>query len=225
MFTKLGIALLCFLLAQADNCGSKSGADQKPAGAPSASASPAAPASNAPVVAAAGSQPGAGAQPTGGASADAAAKSKSDTCSLIERSEIEAVQHAKVQGVAPSERTGDGLAISQCFYTVTSDDGSKNLSVHLEVMRNDAAHAGGDALGGLWRERFRAAKDKRKTFKPRAVEGVGDEAYWVGNNRVGTLYALKKDKLVRVSVGGPEGEDLKIEKSKTLARSALQRLD
>ena len=38
------------------------------------------------------------------------------------------------------------------------------------------------------------------------------------------LYALKKRAIVRVSVGGPDTEDVKIEKSKKLAHKALKRL-
>ena len=40
----------------------------------------------------------------------------------------------------------------------------------------------------------------------------------------GALYVLKKDSLIRISVGGLENEETKINKSKALAQKALQRL-
>ena len=145
-------------------------------------------------------------------------------CSLIENSEVEAVQGARVQGVVPGSQPGGGFAISQCFYTVISADGSKNLSVHIEVTENAPESPNKNALGDLWRERFEGAKEKKKADKPKPVSGVGDGAYWVGNNKMGALYVLQKDKLVRVSVGGPDDEAAKIEKSKALALKALSRL-
>ena len=147
-----------------------------------------------------------------------------DACSLVEGSEVEAVQGARVQGVVPGRQPGGCFAISQCFYTVISADGSKNLSVHVEVTENGPESQNKNALGDLWRERFQEAKERKKADKPKPVSGVGDGAYWVGNNKMGALYVLQKDKLVRVSVGGPDEEAAKIEKSKALALKALSRL-
>jgi hypothetical protein len=115
------------------------------------------------------------------------------------------------------------MAFSDCYYTVISSDGSKNLSVHLRVLRDEAQ--GGGALKGFWEERFRGAREKKKTEKPRPVAGVGDEAFWLGNNVMGALYVLAKDRVVRVSVGGPEEEGAKVEKSRRLAEKAIQRLE
>jgi len=151
----------------------------------------------------------------------AAARPALDACSLIEKREIESVQGAKLQSTTPSIRSAPALAISQCYYTVVSSAGSQNLSVHLEVMQNDPKGANQNAVASLWRERFKEAKEKEK---PKLVTGVGDDAYWVGNNKFGALYVLKKDKLVRVSVGGPDDQVTKIGKSKILAQKVLKRL-
>lgn len=198
MICKLGMALLGFLLFQSDGCNSKGGAGQnsKPAEAQVASAPSPAPAS----------------------------ESGSNACALIDNSEVEALQGAKVQGTVPGSQKDGDFAVSQCYYTVISADGSKNLSVHVEVRGNDPNSANKNALGDLWKEKFQGAKEKKKADKPRPVPGVGDGAYWVGNNKMGALYVLKKDRLVRISVGGPDDEDAKIEKSKTLAEKALKRL-
>lgn len=147
-----------------------------------------------------------------------------DACGLIEKSEIESVQGGKLQRTTPSKRDAAPLAISQCYYTVFSTDGTKDLSVHLEVTRNDQNSANQNTVGELWREKFQGAKGTKKMEKPKPVPGVGDGAYWAGNNKSGALYVLKNDKLVRISIGGADDEAMKIQKTKTLAEKALHRL-
>jgi hypothetical protein len=61
--------------------------------------------------------------------------------------------------------------------------------------------------------------------KPRRIEGLGEEAYWVGTPITGALYVLQADNFVRISVGGVREESVRIEKSKTLARAVVKRLD
>jgi len=60
--------------------------------------------------------------------------------------------------------------------------------------------------------------------KPRPIDGLGEEAYWVGNPISGALYVLKGNSFLRISVGGVREESARIEKSKALARAALKRL-
>jgi len=88
-----------------------------------------------------------------------------------------------------------------------------------------------DAVKNYWEEAF-GEKDKSKggereeerSAPPQRVAGVGEEAFWIGNNRGGAVYALNRDKLVRVSVGGPDDQKTKIEKSKRFVPDVLQRL-
>jgi hypothetical protein len=205
MFIKLGVAFVCCLLLLADSCETKSTGGQNSA-TPSAPQTASAPATS---------------PASGNSNASAPGL---DACALIERSEIAAVQGQEVQSVVPSSQMSDGLAISQCYYTIISADGSKNLSVHLEVMQNDLKDANRNAVRDLWQEKFQGAKDTKKKEKPKSVPSIGDGAFWVGNNKIGALYALKKDKLFRISIGGPDDEGAKIEKSKTLTEKALKRL-
>lgn len=214
MLLKLGISLIGLWLLQASGC------ESKPAGGRN-SPPPAGSAQTAPAGNAAGTNTEA--KPEAASPAANAAGGAPDTCSLIEASEVEAVQGVRVQQTTPSSRESDGLSIAQCFYTVISSDGLKNLSVHLEVTRDDPAAAGG-VLDKIWKEKFQQAKEKRKAEKPKPVEGVGEEAFWLGNNKMGALYVLKKNRMVRVSVGGADEEGSKIEKSKKLAEKALARL-
>ena len=204
MVGKLGATvLLSLLLFQSDGCGSGSGGDNQNSKPSAAQATPAPAPSASPVV----------------------AQSPAGACGLIDKSEIESLQGAQMRGSEPSTGTEAGMVFSDCYYTVISSDGSKNLSVHLRVLRDDPQSAAGGALRRFWEDRFRGAKEKKKAEKPRAVGGVGGEAFWLGNNVMGALYVLAKDRVVRVSVGGAEEVDAKVEKSRRLAEKAIQRLE
>lgn len=216
MVGKVGLLLTCLALSFAGGCDANSGGGQRPAQAH-------APAQG---------------QPTAAPAPDAAG----GACGLIEASEVAAVQGARVRGLTPSDRPGGDFAASQCYYAVSSDDGLKNLSVHLEVTRGK----GGAALKEFWegrfgreerREREEGEKGEKKgegarardegeeeSAPPQRVEGIGEEAFWLGNPRAGALYVLKGDNMVRVSVGGADDMKTKIEKSKRLAAFALKRL-
>ena len=219
MSIKLGIALLSILVLLAGGCDSKSEeiVSQSNA-APTASASNPA---NVNVAASPTPAANSGASPLGTGFVDA--------CALIEKSEIASVQGAEVQSTVPSTQMNGSLAISQCYYTVTSAAGSQNLSVHLEVIQADPKSP--NAVTEYWEKAFGEKEDKgekaeeeKESGPPLPVRGIGEEAFWIGNARVGALYALKKGKLVRVSVGGADAQKVKIEKSKKLVANVLKRL-
>ena len=150
-----------------------------------------------------------------------------DACTLIDKLEIASLQGAPVQSRVPSNQSGGALAISQCYYTVV--DASKNLSVHLQVIQAAQKGSRSNVVKDYWEKAFEE-KDRgeeeaeKEASKPLPISGVGEEAFWVGNNVAGALYALKKGNLVRVSVGGPDDAKTKIEKSKKLAAIVLKRL-
>ena len=222
MFVKLGFTLLCCLVLLTNGCDSKSAETATQVNAPqTASASASNPANV-----------NSAASPAPPANSEANLKAGTgfvDACALIEKSEIASVQGAQVQSVAPSTQMDGALAISQCYYTVTSADGSNNLSVHLEVIQPDPTRP--NAVKEHWERAFgdkegKGEKDKeeKESGPPQPVRGIGEEAFWMGNARVGALYALKKGKLVRVSVGGPDDPKTKLEKSKKLIANVLKRL-
>jgi hypothetical protein len=72
--------------------------------------------------------------------------------------------------------------------------------------------------------RGREEEEEGEGTPPKKVAGVGEEAYWMGSRVGGALYVLKKNRFIRISVGGPGNEEEKISKSKALARNALKRL-
>jgi hypothetical protein len=67
-------------------------------------------------------------------------------------------------------------------------------------------------------------EEEEEAAPPRAVKGVGDEAYWTGNQAVGALYVLKKNSFIRISVGGTDSMETKIKKTRALAQRILPRL-
>jgi hypothetical protein len=142
-----------------------------------------------------------------------------DACALVEASEVEAAQGGRVASARAAQVTRGRVAVAQCHYAVTAPDRpGQNLGVLLEVRS-----AGPAELAAEW-DRLRGKKENKRSERPRAVEGVGEGAFWVGNDRLGALYVLGKQRLVYVSLGGPGGVGEKIEKSKRLALKALARL-
>jgi hypothetical protein len=75
--------------------------------------------------------------------------------------------------------------------------------------------------GGHPKER---EEDEEEESKPQRVTGIGDEAYWTGNQLTAALSVLKKDTVVRISVGGPEDQAVKIKKATALAQKVLKGL-
>jgi hypothetical protein len=226
MVIKLGLLLACIALFVAGGCDSKSG------GGAQANANQQAGAN-----ASAASQP----QPTAGVASSP--DQTGGACGLLSAPDIAAVQGAQVRGTTPTSRQDERFSVSQCYYSVVSDDGTKNLSVHLEVTRGGKS---GSSMKDFWEERF--GRDKREKDEkgekaekkgegghareeeegesnpPQAVPGIGEEAFWLGSPKAGALYVLKGDQMVRVSVGGPDDMKTKIEKSKRLAALVLKRL-
>ena len=66
----------------------------------------------------------------------------------------------------------------------------------------------------------RSRKKREDATPPQKIENIGDEAYW----SAGALYVLQKDIFIRVAVGGPDSEEIKLGKSKAFAEKVLARL-
>ena len=130
-----------------------------------------------------------------------------NACEVLTRADLAAVQGEAYAGTKHSSRG----TTSQCFYQLPSF----TSSVSLDLTRNGRE---------LWVENFDPEHPERKKHPPRAVKGVGDEAFWVGGHMTGSLYVRKGDAVVRVSVGGKGSEEEKIARSKALAKKALTRM-
>jgi hypothetical protein len=168
---------------------------------------------------------------------------KFDACGLLEKKEIEAIQVSPIKETKSSAGYDGSFRVSQCFYT--AEEFSKSVS--LAVIQNDPMSPGKRSPRDFWKEIFgrytadekeperdqekkenpgdQARKEEREeSIPPKKIDGIGDEAYWTGGRLGGALYVLKGDKFIRISVGGPDKEETKIDKSKALAQKALQRL-
>ena len=169
-----------------------------------------------------------------------------DACQLIKNQEIEAVQGSPIKDTKPSGHTNAGFETAQCFYTAAEF----SKSVSFSVTRSDPKAPAKGRLKDFWKNTFAQARiegsekaeqgdeEKRKSLQEqkrgkgeeeegaplKKIDGIGDDAYWAGNRVGGALYVLKKDVFVRVSVGGADNQETKINKSKILAQKALDRL-
>lgn len=175
----------------------------------------------------------------------AATPGRTDACSLITRAEIESAQGEQVKEAQSTTVKHPRFYVSQCFYTVAT----AVKSVSLEVTQRAAGQSGAASPREFWEERFeRAGREKEREREgkgksnanrnggereeeeekeggpPVRVTGVGDEAFWVGNRVIGALYVLKDDSIIRISIGGPDTQTVKIEKMKALAQQAVKRL-
>jgi hypothetical protein len=163
-----------------------------------------------------------------------------EVCSLITKAEIEAVQGSPVTETKSSDRAQDGLISSQCFYNTKEFNRSINLVLTHVDPRNEAGRNPRD----LWKDMFarysedeeereRAEKkekarggeaEEHEGAPPTRITGLGEEAFWVGSRVGGALYVLKKNAFLFLSIGGPDPQEAKIDKVKTLAKKAVDRL-
>jgi hypothetical protein len=158
------------------------------------------------------------------------AAAKQDVCAFITRDEIAAIQGSPIKETKSSTSSNNGFRIGQCFYT--AEEFSK--SVVLTVTRRKIASSAKQTPKDYWKSVFGGEPPKEKENEregeeekrsaPRRIEGIGDEAFWTGVRFGGALYVLKDDTFIRVSIGGGDTEEDKINKSKKLARKALERL-
>jgi hypothetical protein len=160
-------------------------------------------------------------------------------CSLITNDEVQKIQDSPVKDTKPSESADSSFRMSQCFYSTEVFNKSVSLAV---TQRNPDSTSARDPKT-FWKETFgryegqvkerEGDEEKKKSLTeedeergtpPKRIEGVGDDAWWSANRMGGALYVLKNNVFIRISLGGPDTEEAKIEKSKSLVAKALSRL-
>lgn len=165
-----------------------------------------------------------------------------DVCGLIKKDEIETVQGSPVKDTKSSGRSDGAFHVSQCFYStdqfsnsvslaVTQRDPATNRSPRdfwketFSRYQGDSKEQGGDQeKAESLREQRPGAGEEEESVPPKRIDGIGDQAYWIGNRVGGAIYILKNDAFIRISVGGADSAEKKLEKSKQLAQKALERL-
>jgi hypothetical protein len=159
-------------------------------------------------------------------------------CALVTTDEVAAIQGVTIIDAKSSAGPTTGLVMSQCYYTSKE----ANQSVSLAVISGDAENSSGSETRKYWENTIRrfteqepdgekrkekngreGGEEEEKKIPPKKIDGVGDEAYWSGNRFGGALYVLSKDLIIRVSVGGADNEQTKIDKCKALAQKAIDR--
>jgi len=164
---------------------------------------------------------------------------KIDACGLITNEEVQAIQGSPIKDIKGSEQSDGSFRVAQCFYSAETF----NKSVSLAVTQSDPASPKARNPKDFWKETFgryegeekeeKGDQEKKESLReqdeekgrpPKKMEGIGDAAYWTANRMGGALYVLKSDVFIRISVGGPESEEAKINNCKALAEKALSRL-
>jgi hypothetical protein len=185
--------------------------------------------------------PSSGSQSSPSPANEQSGDAKFEVCGLIKNEEIQAIQGSPIKETKASGHSNRGFHSAQCFYAAAEF----SRSVSLSVTRSDPP--GTNSVRDLWKETFARSEEHKEERKgdaekkeslreqsrekgegegapPKKIDGIGEEAYWAGNRVGGALYVLKKDAFLRISLGGPDTEEAKINKSKELAAKALERL-
>jgi hypothetical protein len=166
-------------------------------------------------------------QPATTSAAEAQPVAGFDSCKLLTKEEIQAVQGEPFVETKASGNSGAGLSISQCYFQLPQAVNSIVVTVTKKGDGPDARDPGKN-----WEQIFRreekgeekGAEREEGEREPVKVEGIGDEAFWTGTRVGGALYVLKGNAYIRISVGGAGDQADKIRKSKTLAQNILGRL-
>lgn len=163
---------------------------------------------------------------------------KVEACSLISKEEVGAIQKAAITDAKSSSGPSGNLVMSQCYYSAKEP----NMAVSVALIQPSAGSATGTEARAYWENTVRRSsehtpgeaseranekrgeREEENKNPPKKIDGVGEEAYWSGNQFGGALYVLSRNIILRISVGGPDNEDIKIEKSKALAEKAIGRL-
>lgn len=164
-------------------------------------------------------------------------KAKTDACALLTTADIQAVQKEPVKDTKLSGSSQGGFSVSQCFFTLPTF----NNSISLQVTQRGEGSGSRDPKE-FWRETFhresKSEKEREREKKergrqeeeeeegspPQKVSGVGDEAFWVGGRIGGSLYVLKGNSYLRVSIGGAGAQSEKLQRLKSLAQKVTERL-
>lgn len=153
-----------------------------------------------------------------------------DACSLVSKEEVESVQGAPVKEAKSSEHPDGVFVVSQCFFTAAN----LTKSVTLAIVRSDPKQGSERTPKDFWKEKFdpywdeepksKSGDEKEQGSAPKKIEGLGDDAYWVGDRSGGILYVIKGETFFSIGLDGTDDQETKLRKSKALAEKALQRL-
>jgi hypothetical protein len=90
--------------------------------------------------------------------------------------------------------------------------------------KDRAGKEGAEKEGAESRGRGGEREEEKEGKPPTKVESVGEAAFWTGSRFTGVLYVLKGDAFIRISIGGSDTDEVRLQKSKALAEKAVSRL-
>jgi hypothetical protein len=177
-----------------------------------------------------------------------------NACSLLTKEEVGQMQNTHISDAKGSENADGGFLVSQCYYAAAAPNASvslaltqadpdkatapdprdywrqifsrfseENAEAHEKETNKKEQENDKEKKESLLKQASRGEEEEKAT-PPKKISGIGDEAYWSGNRVGGALYVLKGDVFIRISVGGPDNEENKINKSKALALKTLGHL-
>jgi hypothetical protein len=158
------------------------------------------------------------------AAATAAAKSPS-ACELLSANDVKTVQGTTFEEAKLTTSYPNEMVASQCFYRLPSFADSISLTVFRPASPSMDAEEIWEALVEQEGKGKEEEEAERAENHARKISGIGEEAFWSGNQMAGALYVLKGKAVLRISVGGAGTEKTKIEKSRQLAAMALRGLN
>lgn len=147
-------------------------------------------------------------------------------CTLLTADEVKAVQGEPFKSTKPSQGSGPGLSVSQCYFELPTPVNSVVLTVTRKASGANAREPIESWRDIFYREHPREKEEEEKEGRkgPEKIAGVGDEAFWTGSRVGGALYVLKGNAYLRISVGGAGDQAQKMDRCKALAAAALKRL-
>lgn len=138
-----------------------------------------------------------------------------DPCRLLQAGDIEAVQGAPLVERKPTEDAGRTLHYAGCFFATREFA----RSVSLTIITGD--------VQAYWRKTFHqpvTPASTRKKDPPKPVPALGEQAFWTGDGRTGSLYVLQGTTIVRISVGGTKADADRLRRTRALAERVMRRL-
>ena len=155
------------------------------------------------------------------AAAPAAAKTPT-ACELLSANDVKGVQGKAFEETKLTTSSQENMTMSQCFYRLPSFADSISLTVLRPASPSMDAEELWETLVEQEGKEEEGEAEKRAENHARKISGIGEEAFWSGNQMAGALYVLKGKAVLRISVGGAGTEKTKIEKSRQIAAMALQ---
>jgi hypothetical protein len=151
-------------------------------------------------------------------------------CSLLKHDQIETLIGTSIVREKSSQSFNGNLRVTQCVYVTEPAD----KSVSVVSTQRDPSRPGTQTAADFWRkafghalrdedekaERGKKEEEEKEGRPPKLVTGIGEQAFWTA----GSLYVLRGEVLLRISIGGSTPEEARLEQSKKLARLLLARL-